>query len=51
MVITRTIITRTCDFLEGPTCLKCSHSPRGMVVLTKTLGHEKHDLLLTKTFD
>jgi hypothetical protein len=26
-------------------------TPRGMVVLIKSLGHERHELFLTKTFD
>jgi hypothetical protein len=43
--------TRKRDFSKGPTWLKCPHGLRGMVVLTKGLGHEKHELLLTKTFD
>jgi hypothetical protein len=43
--------TKKCDFLEGPTWLKCSHWPRGMVILAKGLEHERHELLLTETFD
>ncbi len=42
---------RKLDFSEGPTWLKCSHWPRGMVVLIKRLGHERHKLFLTETFN
>jgi hypothetical protein len=43
-------ITRKNDFLKGPTWLKCPHWLKGMVILTKGLKHERHELLLTKTF-
>jgi len=34
-----------------PTWPKCLHWPNGMSILTKGLGHEKHMLHLTSTFD
>jgi hypothetical protein len=42
--------TRKCDFSKGPTWLECPRWLRGMVVLIKGLGHEKHELLLIETF-
>jgi len=42
---------RKCDLLEGSTWLKCPHWLRGMVILTKCLGHEMHELFFTETFD
>jgi hypothetical protein len=39
------------DFSKGSTWLKYSHWPRGMVVLTKSLGHERHKSLLIETFN
>jgi hypothetical protein len=33
------------------TWLKCPHWPKGMSILIKILGHEKHMLRLTNTFD
>jgi len=43
--------TKKRDFSEGPTWLKCSHWPRGMVILSKDLDHERHELLLIEMFD
>jgi hypothetical protein len=31
---------RKCDFLKGPTWLKCPYWLKGMVILIKDLGHE-----------
>jgi hypothetical protein len=45
------ITIRKCDFSEGLIWLKYPHWPRGMVILTKGPGHEKHELLMIKTFD
>ncbi len=45
------ITIKKCDFSKGPIWLKCPHWPKGMVILTKGLGHEKHELFFIKTFD
>ncbi len=39
------------DFSKCSTCLKCPHRLKGIVILTKGLGHERHKLLLIETFD
>jgi len=44
-------IKRKCDFLEGPTWLKCTHWSKGMVILTKGLGYERRELFFIETFN
>ncbi len=41
---------RKCDFLKGPTSLKCPYWQKGMVVLIRDLGHEGLKSLLIQTF-
>jgi hypothetical protein len=38
------------QLFKKPTWLKCPHWAKGMSILTKGLGHEKHMLHLTITF-
>jgi hypothetical protein len=39
------------DLLEGPTLPKCLFLPEMMSILTNGLGHKRHMLLITSTFD
>jgi hypothetical protein len=45
------ITIKKLDFSKSSIWLKCPHWPKGMVILIKSLGHERHKLLLTETFD